>query len=152
MTIQEALEQRRQNMQQAEQIRQAAKEARTWGVQQNSTLAFTPPKVEVPEEKKTSVDKMWDRNSQPVKIEATTRAKQKRDKAKTDYDNYVKSDEYRQKQAESVRAQQREMDKDAGRVFAPTSDFSSPAPQDEMEARLRREKDQAEAAFHDSED
>lgn len=79
----------------AEQIRQEAKAAGTWGVQQNSTLAYTPPKVVVPEEKKTAADKTWDRKSEPEKISETTRAKitkNRAEKALSDFDEKEETD------------------------------------------------------------
>lgn len=147
MTVQEALEQRRQNMQQAEQIRQDAKAAGTWGVQQNSTLAYTPPKVVVPEEKKTAADQMWDRNSQPVKIEATTRAKQKRDSTKKAYDEYINSAEYGKKRAE--REKQYQIDRAA--AFA-IDGFTPKMADDPKEMQLRAARDQAEAEYNAAED
>ena len=99
-------------------------------------------RLNVQKKKEDAIDSKYGIDSEKIK----------RDRTKKQYEDYVNSEEYRKKQAESVRELQREMDKDESRVFAPTSDFSSPAPQDEMEARLRREKDRAEAAYNASED
>lgn len=77
----------------------------------------------------------------------------KKDRTQKEYDEYVSSDDYRKKQAESVRDQQRAMDQDESRSFAPTSDFGAfPAAQDAMEARLRQEKERAESEFNARED
>jgi hypothetical protein len=50
-----------------------------------------PFKATVPEEKKTSADKMWDRRSEPEKMSETTRAKQEKDKAKKQHEDYFKA-------------------------------------------------------------
>lgn len=77
----------------------------------------------------------------------------KKDRTKKEYDEYVSSDDYRKKLAESVRDQQRAKDKDESQNFAPTSDFGAfPAAQDAMEAQLRRERDRAESEFNARED
>ena len=93
MTIQEALDKIKQNKAAAEQIRQEAKAAGTWGVQQNSTLAYTPPKVVVPEEKKTAADKTWDRKSEPEKISETTRAKITKNRAEKALNDFYEREE-----------------------------------------------------------
>jgi hypothetical protein len=131
----------------AEQIRQDAKAAGTWGVQQNSTLAYTPPKVVVPEEKKTAADKMWDRNSQPQKIETTTRAKNKFKQAQKEYDDYIASDEYKKRQEELI--EKRRQEEIANLVK--TNVNLNPI-RDEKEERLRAARDQAEAEYNASED
>lgn len=136
---------------QAEQIRQTAKEAGTWGVQQNSTLAFTPPKVSVPEENKTAADRMWDRNSQPVQIAETTRAKNKRDSSKKEYDDYVNSDEYKRRVTEN---DQRAKAEAAAQLFLnPGQPMPQPKViQDEKEMQLRAAMEQAEKEYKAAED
>lgn len=134
----------------AEQIRQDAKAAGTWGVQQNSTLAFTPPKVVVPEEKKTSADKMWDRNSQTQKISETTRAKANYNTAKKQYDDYVNSAEYRQRLAEN---DQKARQQEVVNWFLPPEQRQAPKViQDGREMYLRAAMEQAEAEFNRAED
>lgn len=146
-------EQLNQQRKEANKIREEAKAAGTWGVQQNADMAYTPPKVKVPEEQKTSADKMWDRNSQPQKIETTTRAKQKRDTTKKEYDDYVNSEEYRKKRVADIIAQQLAKDRDETQSFASTSDMTPPIPQqDEKEMRLRAAMEQAEKEYNDAED
>lgn len=77
----------------------------------------------------------------------------KKDRTEKEYDEYVSSDDYRKKQTESIRDQQRAMDQDESRSFASTSDFGAfPAAQDAMEARLRQEKERAESEFNARED
>ena len=134
----------------AEQIRQDAKAAGTWGVQQNSTLAFTPPKVVVPEEKKTSADKMWDRNSQTQKISETTRAKANYNTAKKQYDDYVNSAEYRQRLAEN---DQKARQQEVVNWFLPPEQRQAPKViQDDREMYLRAAMEQAEAEYNRAED
>lgn len=122
----------------------------TWGTQQGKTVEYTAPKVVVPESKKTSADRMWDRNSQPVKIEATTRAKQNRDRTKKEYDDYVKSDEYRKRMAEHELRNRQEA---AAQMFLnPGQPMAQPKViQDEKEMQLRASMEQAEKEYNDAE-
>ena len=89
-----------------------------------------------------------------LEVKSTVNAAQiKRDRTKKQYDDYINSEEYRQKQAESVRAQQQAMDQDETQVFSSTSDMQMPTPaQDQKEYMLRMAKDAAEREYNESED
>ena len=118
--------------------------------QRPQTIAYTPPKVVVPESKKTSADKMWDRNSQTQKISETTRAKANYNTAKKQYEDYVSSDEYRQRLAEN---DQKARQQEVVNWFLPPEQRQAPKViQDDREMYLRAAMEQAEAEYNRAED
>ena len=107
-----------------------------WDMQKKKEDAFQRVQVKPTKEKDPPLD-----------------AKRRLDLAKKAYDDYINSEEYRQKQVESVRAQQQAMDQDETQVFSSTSDMMPPAPkQDQKEYMLRLAKEAAEQEYNEAED
>ncbi len=132
-----------------EQIRQESKADGTWGQQQYNALAHHSPKVEVSEEKKTSADKMWDRRSEPEKMSETTRAKQEKDKAKKQHEDYFKA----------LGAKRKELTGEGGQnliqnnPYGYNADLAKEVQQMEQQERvLRARAEQAEKEYNEAED
>ena len=113
----------------------------------NTAIQYEP-------QKKNARTDMQKKKEDRLEVKSTVNAAQiKRDRTKKQYDDYINSEEYRQKQAESVRAQQQAMDQDETQVFSSTSDMMPPAPkQDQKEYMLRMAKDAAEREYNEAED
>lgn len=105
---------------------------------------------------KTNAQKLDVQKKKEDRLEAksTVNAAQiKRDRTKKEYDDYVNSQEYRQKRTADIIAQQIAKDRDESQSFASTSDMTPPIPQqDEKEMRLRAARDQAEKEYNEAED
>lgn len=148
MTVQEALEKRKQNMQQAEKIRQDAKKKGTWGKSKTEV-------ENIQARGKTNVQKLDTQNKKEIQQEAhhTVNAAQvKKNRAKKEYDDYIASDEYKQRLEEQERQQKQA---DIVKLFLPNTapDLITPKViRDEKEEQLRAARDQAEAEYNASED
>ena len=146
MTIQEALEQRRQNMQQAEQIRQEAKAAGTWGKSAEEIATIQNIGKDIIERRSVQNKK---EETQFKKIDVNS-SQIKRDRTKKEYDDYVKSDEYRQRLAEN---DQRNKQREVTNLFLPPEMRQAPQViQDDKEIRLRAAMEQAEREYNAEED
>ena len=113
----------------------------------NTAIQYEP-------QKKNARTDMQKKKEDRLEVKSTVNAAQiKRDRTKKQYDDYINSEEYRQKQAESVRAQQQAMDQDETQVFSSTSDMQMPTPQqDQKEYMLRLAKEAAEQEYNEAED
>lgn len=111
--------------------------------QENETL-FAP--------KNPAMD-MQKKKEDRLEVKSTVNAAQiKRDRTKKEYDDYVNSQEYRQKRTADIIAQQIAKDRDESQSFASTSEMAPPIPQqDEKEMRLRAARDQAEKEYNEAE-
>ena len=107
---------------------------------------FSPTVVTVPEEKKTTADKLWDRGAQP--LSATTQAKMKANSAKKKLEDYQASEEYKQAAEERYKqAEQKQKEQNVVNLFmGKDPSFSAVQPEaDPVETRLKAEYDQAQA-------
>jgi hypothetical protein len=108
-----------------------------------------PLKVTVSEEKKTSADKMWDRRSEPEKMSETTRAKQEKDKAKKQHEDYFKA----------LGAKRKELTGEGGQNLIQNNPYGYNADlakeiqgMERQERVLRARAEQAEKEYNEAED
>lgn len=150
-----------ENRAQAAQIRKDAIATGTWGTKSGSksstggvsseeVVAATP--TETKEPKKTAVDHLWDRGSKPT-YSKVTEAKQKANKAEKEYQDYVKSDEYKQRTAE--REKKLNQDRLARSMLSGMADLPEPTivnDEKEMQLRAVAERARADADVAESEE
>lgn len=110
-----------------------------------SPLQAAPkPKIEATSATdKTAADKLWERGSKPT-YSKVTEAKQKANKAEKEYQDYVKSDEYKQRTAE--REKKLNQDRLARSMLSGMADLPEPTiVNDEKEMQLRAVAERARA-------
>lgn len=102
---------------------------------------------------KTALD-MQKKKEDRLEVKSTVNAAQiKRDRTKKEYDDYVNSQEYRQKRTTDIIAQQIAKNQSESQRFASNYTMAPEVtvPQDEKEMRLRAARDQAEKEYNEAE-